>query len=59
MRIKTKNDKCTEKGSRQESSHEQSTENGNHTEETQHGPSPAPPILESQLNKENKYNKWI
>jgi hypothetical protein len=59
MKIKTKNDKHTEEGSRQESSDEQSTENGNHTEETQHGPSPAPPNIGITTKQGSTYNKWI
>jgi hypothetical protein len=58
MEIKT-NDKRTEEGSRQESSHEQTTENGNHTEETQHGPSPAPPNTGITTKQGSKYNKRI
>jgi hypothetical protein len=59
MRMKTKNYKRTEKGSRQESSHEQFTENGNHTEETQKGPAPAPTNIGITTKQGNKYNKRI
>jgi hypothetical protein len=43
--MKTKNDKRIEKGSRQESSDERTTENDNHTKESQQGPAPAPPNI--------------
>jgi hypothetical protein len=59
MRIKTKNDKHIEEGSRQESSHEQTTENGNHTEETLRGPSPAPPNIGDTAKQGSTCNKRI
>jgi hypothetical protein len=59
MKIKTKNNKRTEEGSRQESSHERTTENGNHTEETQHGPSPAPTNIGATAKQGSTYNKRI
>jgi hypothetical protein len=57
MRIKTKNYKHIEDGSRQESSHEGTTENGNHTEETQYGP--APPSIGATAKEGSTYNKRI
>jgi hypothetical protein len=39
--------------------HEQTTENGNHTEETQHGPSSAPPSIIATAKQGSKYNKRI
>jgi hypothetical protein len=59
MIMKTKNYKHIEDGSRQESSHERTTENGNHTEETQHGPSPAPPSIGATDKQGSTYNKRI
>jgi hypothetical protein len=56
--MKTKNNKHVGKGSRQKSSEEQSAENGNHTKETQHGPSPVAPDTEITSETGNKYNKW-
>jgi hypothetical protein len=57
MIMKTKNYKHIEDGSRQESSHEQTTENGNRTEETQHGPSPVPPNIGATAKQGNTSNK--
>jgi hypothetical protein len=57
--MKTKNYKHIEDGSRQESSHERTTENGNHTEETQHGPFPVPPSIGATAKQRNTYNKRI
>jgi hypothetical protein len=59
MIMKTKNYKYIEDGSRQESSHEQTTENGNHTEETQHGPSPAPSNIGATAKQGSTCNKRI
>jgi hypothetical protein len=56
MTMKTKNDKRTAKWSRQKSSNGQSGENGNHTEETQHGPSPVPPNIGPTNDTGNKSN---
>jgi hypothetical protein len=44
---------------RQESSHEQTTKNGNRTEETQHGPSPAPPNIGATAKQGSTCNKRI
>jgi hypothetical protein len=57
--MKTKNYKHIEDGSRQESSHEQTTENGNRTEETQHGTSPAPPNIRATAKQGSTSNKRI
>jgi hypothetical protein len=59
MKMKTNNDKRTARWSRQQSSNGQSTENGNHTEETQHGPTPIPPNIRLTNDTGNKCNKWI
>jgi hypothetical protein len=59
MIMKTKNYKHIEDGSIQESSHEQTTENGNRTEETQHGPSPAPPNIGATAKQGSTCNKRI
>jgi hypothetical protein len=53
------NDKRTARWSRQQSSNGQSAENGNHTEETQHGPTPVPPDIGLKNDKGNKCNKRI
>jgi hypothetical protein len=39
--------------------HERTTENGNHTEETQHGPSPAPPNIGATAKQGSTFNKRI
>jgi hypothetical protein len=57
--MKTKYDKRIEKGSGQEPSDERTTENGNHTKETQQGPAPAPPNIGITTKQVNKYNKRI
>jgi hypothetical protein len=59
MTMKTNNDKRTARWSRQQFSKGQSTENGNHTEENQHGPTPIPPNFGLTNDTGNKCNKWI
>jgi hypothetical protein len=59
MKMKTSNDKRTARWSRQQSSNGQSTENGNHAEETQHGPTPVPPNIGLTNDTGNKCNKRI
>jgi hypothetical protein len=59
MTMKTNNDKRTTRWSRQQSCNVQSTENGNHTEETQHGPTPIPPNIGLTNDAGNKCNKRI
>jgi hypothetical protein len=52
MTMKTNNDKRTARWSRQQSSNGQFTENGNHTEKTQHGPTPVPPNIRLTMTQE-------
>jgi hypothetical protein len=55
--MKTKNYKHVGRGSRQQTCHEQSSDNGNHTEKTQHGSASMPPNTEITYETRNKYNK--
>jgi hypothetical protein len=59
MRIIIMNDKLTEEGSRQESSHERNTENGNYIEETQDGPSSALLSIGATAKQGSTYSKRI
>jgi hypothetical protein len=59
MTMKTKNDKRTTRWSRQQSSNGQSEENGNHTEETQYGPTPVPPNVGLTNDTGNKCKNQI
>jgi hypothetical protein len=59
MTMKTNNDKHIARWSRQQSCNGQCAENGNHTEETQHGPTPIPPNIGLTNDTGNKYNKRI
>jgi len=45
LRTKTENDKQVRRWNRQQTSNEQSAQNDNRTEETQHGPAPVPPNI--------------
>jgi hypothetical protein len=57
--INRNNDKHTARWSRQQSSNGHSAENGNHTDETQHGPTPMTPNIGLTNDTGNKCNKRI
>jgi hypothetical protein len=56
MTMKKNNDKRAVRWSRQQFSNGQFTENGKHTEKTQHGPTPVPPNIGLKNDKGNKSN---
>jgi hypothetical protein len=58
MEIREQNDAKTGRRKEQRSSNS-TEENGNHTEETQHGPSQIPPNIEAEQGNGKEWNKLI
>jgi hypothetical protein len=55
----TRNDDDDDNNNNNNNNNQRTTENGNHTEETQHGPSPAPPDIGATAKQGSIYNKRI